>query len=284
MTDGSETFLDSAAQRHAPANQQVRLLSLAPALTELCFALELNDRLVGRTEFCRRPEGKLAQIPAVGTPEILQLDRIERLAPTHALVNLDDTPKSLISALKERGIDVVSVRLTRPDDNFWLFGLLAGIFGAGPSADALARRFEAALARVKMAVRRRQVRRVLYLVDKNPYRTAGPDSYAASLLKLVNLQVIAGAVETEPSLAPSGRRYPVIEIGDSLLLSVDAVLLSGAPDAFSRADRRAFVEAYGLDRDKVLRLEDAMDGWYGARAIGALEDLLSLRERIDSLD
>lgn len=283
MADESQTLLDSAGQRHAPAGAEPRILSLAPALTELCFALELEERLVGRTELCRRPEGKLAQIPAVGTPAILQLDRIERLAPTHALVNLDDTPKSLIAPLKERGIEVVSLRLTRPEDNFGLFELVAGIFGAEPAASTLARRFEAALARVKMTVRRRPVRRVLYLVDKNPYRTAGPESYAASLLGLVNLQVVSGEVDTSPSLAPAGRRYPVIELTESLLLSVDAVLLSGAPEAFSRADRRAFSSAYGLDRDKVIRLEDAMDGWYGARAIGALEDLLDLRERIETL-
>jgi len=283
MADESKIFLDSAGQRHAPAGPEPRLLSLAPALTELCFAFELGGQLVGRTKLCRRPEGKLAQVPAVGTPAILQLDRIESLAPTHALVNLDDTPKSLIAALKERGVDVVSVRLDRPEDNFWLFDLLAGMFGVAPAADAFSRRFEAALARVKMSIRRRRVRRVLYLVDKNPYRTAGPESYAASLLGLVSLQVIAGEVNTAPSQAPAGRRYPVIEITESLLLSVDAVLLSGAPDAFSRADLRDFVHAYGLDRDKVIRLEDAMDGWYGARAIDALDDLLGLRERIDSL-
>jgi len=260
------------------------LLSLAPALTKLCFALELGEYLVGRTELCRRPEGELAQLPAVGTPTALQLDKIARLAPTHALVNLDDTPKSLIQGIKEEGVTVIAVRLERPDDNFRLFGLLGAVFGVQPVADTLARRFEAALARVKMAVRRRTVRRVLYLVDKNPYRTAASGSYAASLLALVNLQVIAAEADTEPSMAPAGRRYPVIEINESLLLSVDAVLLSGAPGAFRRADKRAFADAYGLDRDKVIRLEDAMDGWYGARAIDALEDLLALRERIEALE
>jgi len=283
MAEEPPILIDAAGRRHAPAGKDARILSLAPALTELCFALELDDRLIGRSDLCHSPKDKLAAVPAVGAPAAIRLEKLKRLAPTHALVNLDDTPKSLIGAIEEAGVRVVAVRLEQPDDNFGLYALLGGIFGAEEDADALARRFEAALARVKMAVRRKSVRRVLYLVDKNPYRTAGPGSYAANLLSVVKLQAVSEEADTAPSLAPSGRRYPVIDLGEALLLSVDAVLLSGAPGAFRRSDLKAFAEGHGIAREKLIRLEDAIDGWYGARATAALDDLVNLRERIEAI-
>lgn len=282
MAEEAAQLIDAAGREHAPAGSKARIVSLAPALTELCFALELEKNLAGRTDFCSRPADKVAAVPAVGTPATVRLEKLAGLGASHALVNLDDTPSSLIRGMEESGLRVVAVRLDRPDDNFWLYGLLGGLFGAQAAADTLARRFEAGLARVKMAARNQQLRRVLYLVDKNPYRTAGPESYSANLLSLVHLEAISEDAATAPSTAPSGQRYPVIEVSESLLLSVDAVLLSGAPGAFRRADLRAFAEGHNIDRAKLLRLEDALDSWYGARAIDAMEDLVDLRKKIDA--
>jgi len=284
MTDTSHPLIDAAGREHRPAGDEARIVSLAPALTELCICLELGDRLVGRSDLCTRPADKLGAVPAVGSPAAIRLEKLTELGASHALVNLDDTPAALIGGMEEAGLIVVAVRLDRPDDNFWLYGLLGALFAAEAAADTLSRRFERGLAQVKMAARNQQVRRVLYLVDKNPYRTAGPKSYAANLLSLVQLEAISEEeAPTEPSMAPSGRRYPLIEVTEALLLSVDAILLSGAPGAFRRADLRAFAEGHNIDRDKLLRLEDALDSWYGARAISALDDLLNLRAKVDEI-
>ncbi len=42
-----------------------RIISLAPSVTEVLFALDLGDRVVGRTDFCKYPP-EAAEVASVG--------------------------------------------------------------------------------------------------------------------------------------------------------------------------------------------------------------------------
>ncbi len=59
-------LIDAAGNEHEPAQPPCRIVSLVPSLTELLFALDLQGELVGRTDFCIEPEGRIEQIAVVG--------------------------------------------------------------------------------------------------------------------------------------------------------------------------------------------------------------------------
>ena len=52
---GAGVFEDEAGRRVAVPDEPQRIVSLAPSVTEILFALGLGDRVVGVTEFSNHP-------------------------------------------------------------------------------------------------------------------------------------------------------------------------------------------------------------------------------------
>ena len=63
----------------------LRILSLDPTLTESMFAIGAGDLLVGRSDYCKRPEAA-APLPTFGTSLTPNLEAIARLKPDRILV------------------------------------------------------------------------------------------------------------------------------------------------------------------------------------------------------
>ncbi|MCD6228067.1 MAG: ABC transporter substrate-binding protein [Candidatus Omnitrophica bacterium] len=80
----------------------MRIISLAPSITETIFVLGYGDKLVGVTEFCNwPPEAKLIdKIGGFSTPDI---KRIVSLNPD--LVLATDFHLKIVNYLKERGVN-----------------------------------------------------------------------------------------------------------------------------------------------------------------------------------
>lgn len=74
-----------------------RIISLAPSITETLCALGMQDRLVGRTQFCLHPPGIEDQVPVVGALVDTNLARIKMLQPDLVLAtwNSGDVARSL---------------------------------------------------------------------------------------------------------------------------------------------------------------------------------------------
>ena len=47
----SLAVVDAAGVEHRPAEGEMRIVSLVPSITELCFDLGLDDEIVGVTRF-----------------------------------------------------------------------------------------------------------------------------------------------------------------------------------------------------------------------------------------
>ncbi len=272
MTEDPQSLVDAAGRAHSPVTGEPRILSLAAPLTDLCIALELADAVVGRTAACDVGAGIAATSAVVGSPAAPDLDRVRDLAPTHALVHLAETPSAVMSALFELGIDVVAVRPRTPAENFELFRLVGGIFSVLPEADTLARRLEAALARIKMALHREPLRRILYVSGIDPVRVVTPASYAARMLELARFEVV-GPEEARDDVA-------AFELDEGTLGRVDAILFDGSTGAFRRADLRGFADAHGVASARLYLMEERVADWYGARAISAVDELIDLRRRL----
>ena len=78
----------------------LRIASLVPSLTELLFALGLGPWVVARTGYCTHPADGVAAVPKVGGTKEVNLAKLRRLAPTHALVNVDENRIETAEALR----------------------------------------------------------------------------------------------------------------------------------------------------------------------------------------
>ena len=80
-----------------------RIASLVPSLTELVVALGLGGHLIARTGFCIHPRTALSQVPKIGGTKDVNLAKLERLRPTHVLVNVDENRLETVNALRGWG-------------------------------------------------------------------------------------------------------------------------------------------------------------------------------------
>jgi ABC-type Fe3+-hydroxamate transport system substrate-binding protein len=258
----TKEFMDAAGIDHGKASGDVRIVSLVPSITELLCDLELTPCLVGRTGFCIHPNRSVKTIPKVGGTKDLKLDRIRDLAPTHAIVDIDENRREDADALREFVPNVIVTHPKRPEDNLVLYRLFGGIFDRETQARALAEQFDRVYDRVRRISRELPELDVLYLIWREPWVTVSPETYISNTLRLFNLNTLPrDAVE----------RYPEVDIIDSMERA-DLVLLSSEPYPFGEKhvdELRRFNTAPVAAR----LIDGEMVCWYGSRAIAGLEYL-----------
>jgi ABC-type Fe3+-hydroxamate transport system substrate-binding protein len=230
-----------------------------PSITELICDLGLAGQLVGRTGFCIHPWQTVKTVPKVGGTKDVKLGRIRQLAPTHAILNIDENRREIADALAEFVPHIVVTHPLGPLGNLDLYRLLGSIFGRSAQAERLCAEFERAYA---FATERARPRRdVLYLIWRDPWMAVAPDTYIARMLALVKWH-------TQPLAAID--RYPEVDI-KAFAGKVDRVLLSSEPYHFR--ERHIAEVAAALPGAPVSLIDGEMTSWYGSRAIKGLRYL-----------
>lgn len=257
-------LVDAGGTCHRPAAGTVRIVSLVPSLTELLFALDLGDRLVGRTAYCVHPRPEVRAVASVGGTKSVHLDRLQRLAPTHAIVNVDETPRALAEALAALGVSVVVTHPITVDDNLALFRLLGGIFGRRAAAERLCGELAAARAALRAGLGDCPPRPVLYLIWNNPWMTVSRATYIAHVLAEARLVTVPAAAAV---------RYPVVTLDDDSLAAAERVLFASEPFPFRERHLAAFRRAFPAHGHKARLIDGQMISWYGSRAIAAMDYL-----------
>jgi ABC-type Fe3+-hydroxamate transport system substrate-binding protein len=236
-----------------------RIVCLVPSITELVCDLGLGDQLVGRTGFCIHPWETVRTIPKVGGTKDVKLDRVRELAPTHAIVNVDENRREDADALAEFVPHIVVTHPLGPLDNLGLYRLLGETFGREAQAARLCEEFEHALDEVR--TRTWAPQDVLYLIWRDPWMAVAPDTYIAQMLALVGWR-------SHP--LHSEDRYPTVDL-EQCAGRVDRVLLSSEPYHFR--ERHIAEVAAAVPGAEVSLIDGEMTSWYGSRAIQGLRYL-----------
>jgi ABC-type Fe3+-hydroxamate transport system substrate-binding protein len=262
----SHPLVDVLGRHHSRA-PAARIVSLVPSLTELLCELGLAPRLVGRTGFCIHPRPLVADIPKVGGTKSVNVEKIRVLAPTHLVVNIDENEKPTVDELAQFVPNIVVTHPNAPGDNPALARLMGGVFGAEERAAQWCAAFEAEHAALR-AEPRGPERTVLYCIWQDPWMTISRDTYIANMLAELNWKV--------PAL--EGPRYPRFEWSETLVASLDCVLLSTEPYRFTEAHVDALEKQIGIP---VFLVDGEMMSWYGSRALAGLRYLRALRRMVD---
>jgi len=252
---------DAVGTVHEPAEAGARIVCLVPSITELICDLGLADQLVGRTGFCIHPWDTVRRIPKLGGTKEVKVDRIRALAPTHAILNIDENRREVAEELAEFVPHIVVTHPLRPRDNLDLYRLLGAIFDRGAEAERLCLELEQGLAELCELERTLPQREVLYLIWRDPWMAVAPDTYIARTLALVKWRA--------HPVAPADR-YPEIELA-RYAGKVDHVLLSSEPYHFK--ERHLPEVAAAVGGAEVSLIDGEMTSWYGSRAIQGLRYL-----------
>lgn len=194
-----------------------RIISLVPSVTELLVQWGLATRLAGRTRYCIEPRWIRNTVPAVGGTKDPDLGRIRDLAPDLVILERDENTKDVSEALTALGIPWRALEIRTVQDCAAALRLLGKQLGAAEAAEARATALEALL-----KGRRRKGPRAVVLVWKEPWMSAGPDTYLGDLLR-------------QGGFTPIGPdRYPTLSEEALEALEPEVILLPTEPYRFNR--------------------------------------------------
>jgi len=166
----------------APSAPARRVVSLAPSITELLFALGAGPQLVGRTTYCKYPPAALA-VPSVGDGLNPNVEAI--VARTPDLVVLYQSPHTETAArqLASLGVATLVVRHDRLEDIATTARQLGEATGHAAAGAAIAHLIDSALAAPPPATPDLHAR-VAHVVWDNPPIVIGGGSYLDQLTRL----------------------------------------------------------------------------------------------------
>ncbi|MGK7294618.1 MAG: helical backbone metal receptor [Candidatus Wenzhouxiangella sp. M2_3B_020] len=184
----------------------VRIVSLAPHLTELAFEAGLGDRLVGAVAWSDFPAAA-RQLPRIGDAFRFDLEKIVRLDATHALAWQRGTPRRAIEELEALGIEVVSISTGSLDEIPQAVVRLGRLGGAPEAARETAAAFRARRAELQRRYGETAAIPVFYQVSRTPLFTLGADHVINDVFALCgaenvfdDLEVAAATVDLESVL------------------------------------------------------------------------------------
>lgn len=182
-----------------------RLVSTAPSITEILFALGLGDRVVGVSEYCRYPEAARRK-PRVGSylapnPEVI-------LSMRPDVVFVEEVNSRALAALPEVGFRKVELRHRGIADIYKSIDVIATAAGEPAAGVKLRRHLQDELARIEARTRNLPKRRVLFLVGRNPGTlqgmiAVGGGTYIDELIR------IAGGIN---AVGDAGPAYPNVSM------------------------------------------------------------------------
>ena len=176
----------------AASNGVVRVVSLAPCLTEIICAIGARDCLVGRSSACHFPPDIVKQVPVAGNFGIPSLEALANCTPD-LVVTVDLEDQNAVQAIEHLGIRHASIPCRSLDDIPRAMRTVGKLLHREPAATKLADEFAAKLADLRQQTPATR-RRVFIEIWGDPLMTAGKKSFLNDLVELAVGTNIAGDV------------------------------------------------------------------------------------------
>jgi iron complex transport system substrate-binding protein len=173
---------DEVGRRVQVPQEVDRVVSLAPNLTEIVFALGEGNHLTGDTDFCDYPAEAL-QKPHVGGPVNPNLEEIVSLMPDLILASKSINRRETVNALDHIGLPVYVTDPHSVEEMITSVEHIGNAIGVEKSANMLAENLRARLADLDRRVSGAVEREVLFVVWTDPLISVGRDTFIADALR-----------------------------------------------------------------------------------------------------
>ena len=262
---GREVTLEGPAQR---------IVTLAPSLTELLFAVGASDQIVGRDDFSDFPAEALDVASIGSTYGPLNTEAILALEPDLVLAAGINTPEQ-VKALEDLGITVYYLNNALTYDDLYDQVRWAGaITGHEEEANALADSLSARVDAVTEAVSTLEEKpTVFYEIDgtdtSKPW-TTGPGTFMDTMISM------AGGINIGGVLSES---YAQISVEEIVLQNPDFIILGDTMFGVtieSIAERAGWADLTAVKENQIFAFDDNLASRPGPRLVDGLEELLKI--------
>lgn len=249
-------FIDQLHRTVKLTKTPSRIVSLVPSQTELLVDLGLRNNIVGITKFCVHPADLRKDKTIVGGTKTVNFDKIKSLKPDIIICNKEENTEEMVLQLESIAPVWVSDIVTIPE-SIAMIVLLGEVFKVTEKASEIVSAIEGELKDFKAYVKDFPSRKVLYLIWKDPYMTAGKHTFIDALLRLNNF---------ENSITEENSRYPEVTMED--IKTSELILLSTEPFPFKKEH---VVELQNKIDVEVKLVDGEYFSWYGSRLLKAFD-------------
>lgn len=262
------TYTDDMGRQVSIDKVPERIVSHVPPITEILFALDLDEKIVGVSDFCDYPEEAKLK-PSVGNYYNPSIESIVALNPD--LVFTDGHSEG-IKQLDNLGIDYLVIDPKDIDGIFRDIELMGKVIGVERRAEKLINDMKADISRVTDKVQGVARVRVFYVIDatdlNNPW-TAGPGSFVDSLISLAggeNIAAMAVSAWTQFSIEQ-------IVSSDPEIIILPAAHGTAFVSIEQLKEHPAWAETTAVKQNRIYTIEgDLVDG-YGPRIVQGLAEM-----------
>ena len=256
---------DDAGRLVALPARVSRVISLAPNLTEIVFAVGAGDRLVGRTSYCDYPPEAKA-VAEIGDTLHPSLERIISLKPQVVLISTSSQLEVFTQQLQSQNI---AVFVTDPRDLEGVFRSIEQVgemLGQKEQATRLVQQLRDRANAVEQSLKGRTPVRVFYQVSAEPLYTAGHDAFVTDLLRR------AGAASVTADVPGA---WPKYSNESALAAKPEAIILptGGSMGTGNSTVTEALKQSPAVLVGRVYEINDDHLARPGPRAIEGLEEM-----------
>jgi iron complex transport system substrate-binding protein len=255
-----------------PAQPQ-RIISLAPNVTEILFALGLGDHIVGVTSFCDYPLEARSKVK-IGGMSNPSLEAVLTLKPDIVVMTTDGNPKEFEERLRSLNIKTVVVTARRLAELPKGIRDLGAALGVQNRADHLAREIEKGISKLTADKQSSLVTRpsspgkkILFIIWPEPLIVAGPLTVMDDAITLLGHQNIASGAKSE---------YPKYSLEEVIRQAPDVILIgkgSGMDmETVSKGILQRLASVPAMKNGKVCYVSDNLYR-VGPRVVKGIEEL-----------
>jgi ABC-type Fe3+-hydroxamate transport system substrate-binding protein len=231
-----------------------RIISLVPSQTELLYDLGLDAEVVGQTLFCIHPEAMHRSKPSVGGTKKYKPEVIRQLAPGLIIGNKEENDREGIEALAQE-YPVWMSDIENLEDAIEMIRSIGELVNKKEKAEEIITGIRKGFEKLAASVNNNQAR-VAYFIWRDPWMTAGHDTFINDMLKRCGMVNV---------MADETSRYPGVSGSRIAELSPEVILLSSEPYPFKE---KHIAELQALVPDaRIMLVDGELFSWYGSRLL-----------------
>ena len=207
-----------AQNRSAPplSNKPARIVSLAPNLTEILFALELDEQIIAVSNDCDYPL-RAANKKKIGTFWRPNPEEIIACKPDLVVTLWFEQQKVVADSLKRLGHRNLTLKIEKIDELLAAIQKIGAATGCKANADQLVKNINSHLNDLQLKLASANKVKVLWVIQAEPLRVAGKNTFINELIEL------AGG---ENAVGNTLQQYPPIGTEEILTCGAETIIQS----------------------------------------------------------
>ncbi|MBN1665320.1 MAG: cobalamin-binding protein [Deltaproteobacteria bacterium] len=265
-----KTYIDELGRKVFVQSEPVRIVSMAPNITEILFSIGLDDKIVGVTNYCNYPAGALKK-KRIGGFINPSLEMIIALKPDLVICTADGNRKETVMQLEKIGVPVYVTHSVDMHGFYKTLSDIGDITGRKRESRTLISRLTERHKRVLTLTAPLAKPTVFFQVGVDPITTVGNKTFINELIGLAGGRNIYGAEKT---------RYPRCAAEDVLTKDPAVIVIATMGDRSNYERARRYWQQWGnMQAVRNRRIHwidpDTIDR-FSPRVMDALEELTGI--------